>query len=93
VGDSEETVTGKKTTYGPHLRLVVMEVWGGRKLEMQLYQRYRVTTVSTEVQPDSHETATKHHPAEPHRLPAHLYLADLPCYSTTGAIETSTIRR
>jgi len=58
VGDSEATETGKKTTYGRIYDFVVLEVWGGRRLEMQLYQRYRVTTASTEAQPDSHDTAT-----------------------------------
>jgi hypothetical protein len=58
VGDSESTVTGNKTTYGRLYDFVVMEVWGGRKLEMQLYQRYRVTTASTVAQPDPHETET-----------------------------------
>jgi hypothetical protein len=76
VGDSEQTVTGNKTTYGRIYDFVMMEVWGGRKLEMQLYQRYRVTTDSTVAQPDPHESANHHHPAEPHRLPTHLYLAD-----------------
>ncbi len=37
---------------------MVLEVWGGRKLEMQLYQRYRVTTTSTDAQPEPYESAT-----------------------------------
>ncbi len=57
VGDSEQTVTGSKTTYGRVYDFVVMEVWGGRKLEMQLYQRYRVTTSESDAQPEPYESA------------------------------------
>jgi hypothetical protein len=58
VGDSEQTVTGNKTTYGRIYDFVMMEVWGGRKLEMQLYQRYRFETVENGAQPSPHEDKT-----------------------------------
>ncbi len=58
VGDSEQSVAGVKTTYNRIYDFVVLEVWGGRKLEMQLYQRYRVTTTASVAQPDSHDSAT-----------------------------------
>jgi len=57
LGDSEQTVAHLKTTYGRIYDFVMMEVWGGRKLEMQLYQRYRVSTTASEAQPDIHENA------------------------------------
>jgi hypothetical protein len=58
VGDSEQTAAGVKTTYSRIYDFVVMEVWGGRRLEMQLYQRYRITTTEDIAQPDPHESAS-----------------------------------
>jgi hypothetical protein len=53
VGDSEQSVDDLKTTYDRTYDFVILEVWAGRKLEMQLYQRYRYTTTGE----DAHQNA------------------------------------
>jgi hypothetical protein len=56
IGDSEQSVANLKTTYSRTYDFVGLEVWGGRKLEMQLYQRYRVTTTASDSEPNVHES-------------------------------------
>jgi hypothetical protein len=43
VGDSEASVEGVKTQYSRTYDYVSTEVWGGRRLELTFYQRYRYT--------------------------------------------------
>ena len=52
VGDNEASQNGVKTQYDRVYDFVGSEVWAGRKLEMVLYQRYRLSTTAS----DGHES-------------------------------------
>lgn len=48
VGDQEQSSDGVKTGYDRFYDYVISEVWAGRKLEVQLYQRYRLATTAAD---------------------------------------------
>ncbi|MGD0837388.1 MAG: DUF6599 family protein [Polyangia bacterium] len=58
VGDQEESKNGARIQYNRVYNYIASEIWAGRRLEMQLYESYRLTNVATPVDADVHDNGS-----------------------------------